>query len=179
MILVSVCCTVFADANPNAIGAVFYLCIGDQLPVFLHSSSQVVKTGTIPKLEFQAMDLALKGALKLLKIHKVDRTVFWSDSTVTIGRLNGSLNDLDARIAVKVWNFRNAINATYRHVPTADNPADLLTRGCSMSSLLNVNVNKHWWTGPVHLMHSIPETVSVNAVTLEDLPTMSENLSSL
>ncbi|XP_075170172.1 uncharacterized protein LOC142242493 [Haematobia irritans] len=47
--------------------------------------------------------------------------------------------------------LENVGNVTWRHVPTADNPADIGTRGCTASEL---STNSLWWHGPKWLLKS-------------------------
>src|SRR5699024_9468572 len=48
-------------------------------------------------------------------------------------------------ITLRVVKIKRLTDATYRHVKTKENHADVVSRGCSLTELL---ANKSWWIGP-------------------------------
>lgn len=53
------------------------------------------------------------------------------------------------------------------HVPTANNPADLISRGCFPSDLKN---NSLWWSGPSWLQKTSAEWPSQGVLPVEEIP---------
>ena len=69
----------------------------------------------------------------------------WSDSTISLSWIHTSLHQLKTYVANRVVAIINHVPAQHwRHVPSADNPADLGSRGCTASTLTK---SKLWWTG--------------------------------
>ncbi|GFU88636.1 integrase catalytic domain-containing protein [Trichonephila clavipes] len=93
-----------------------------------------LKQVTIPQLELMAccIDARLAHSVQeFLNITEME-TVFWSDSMVAF---------------------------EWRHVPGKINPADLISRGCSPTHLVDL-VESHWWEGPLWLVES-PDTCPI------------------
>ncbi|XP_044742333.1 uncharacterized protein LOC123304829 [Chrysoperla carnea] len=57
------------------------------------------------------------------------------------------------------------------HVPTADNPADIASRGCIPSQLVN---HKLWWSGPDFLRQDFSLWPSQDVASVPDLPDLKE-----
>ena len=53
-------------------------------------------------------------------------------------------------VANRVTEIQSLSRGDWNHVPSEENPADILSRGMSASSLQNSTL---WWTGPVWLSH--------------------------
>ncbi|GFU84127.1 integrase catalytic domain-containing protein [Trichonephila clavipes] len=114
-----------------------------------------LKQVTIPRLELMACCIGARLAHSVqesLKITEME-TVFWSDSMVVLYCLKEKRG-----WSVFVSNWIKEIktlfpNSEWRHVPGKINPADLISRGCSPSHL----VESHWWEGPLWLVES-PDT---------------------
>ena len=83
-------------------------------------------------------------------LHQQDTPTYcWGDSQITLYWLK-STKDLPPFVRHQILEIREAIpEATWNYCPTADNPADLLTRGISFQLLSFPN--NLWWKGPPRL----------------------------
>ena len=107
-----------------------------------------MKTTTIPKLELCSVLLLSKLIASTREKLQIDLSnVFaWSDSTISLSWIHTSPHQLKTYVVNRVVAIINHVPAQHwRHVPSADNPADLGSRGCTASTLTE---SKLWWTGP-------------------------------
>jgi len=140
---------VFADASTKAYGAVAFLISGGQTS-FVMAKNRVapLKTLTLPKLELMAAVVASRVARFILDaLNQQDTPTYcWGDSQIALYWLK-STRDLPLFVRRRVSEIKEAIpEATWNYCPTADNPADLLTRGISYQ--LFSLPNNLWWKGP-------------------------------
>ncbi|XP_043262458.1 uncharacterized protein LOC122403168 [Colletes gigas] len=144
----------FCDASERAYGACLYLrsvdANGNVRTNILIAKSKVapLKTQTIPRLELcgalllSSLTTTVQRALHIT----VDRTIFWTDSTIVLHWLESSPHLLKTFVANRVSEIQNKTNiANWRHVPTNDNPADLISRGQSPEEFLRPSI---WTYGP-------------------------------
>lgn len=141
---------VFADASMSVYGAVSYLKVGSNIKLCMSKSRiSPIKPFTMPKLE-------LLGALICKRlghyIHSVISSIFthieiylWEDNQSVLHWLHTEkpLPKLISNILKKIHGID--IDVTWRYCPSADNPADILTRHCTYDTLYD---NKLWWNGP-------------------------------
>lgn len=74
--------------------------------------------------------------------------ILWSDSSIVLAWIKSD-KQLKAYVSNRVAQILDLKNAAqWRHVPTASNPADLSSRGCSAEILAT---NELWWKGPTWL----------------------------
>ena len=113
--------------------------------------SRLAKTSlTIPRLELVAGHMAVnlavnvRSALQGLKITKDIHC--WLDSTVALHWLNDN-GEHRQFVANRVNKMKSQENVLWRHVPTTENPADLGSRGGSVTAA------ELWWKGPTWLAH--------------------------
>ena len=103
---------------------------------------------TIPKLELTAMLLGanlVNFITKALNMSKDIKTYLWSDARVVLDWCS-STNLNSTYIHRRVVDIREKCpNAIIRHVPTLDNPADVITRPIAIKNFKKCN---KWWTGP-------------------------------
>lgn len=103
---------------------------------------------TIPRLE-------LCGALLLSKLMKLvlnaaqfsfDDVVYWSDSKVVLGWINGNPDRYKKFIATKIRKINEFSDKNgWHHVDSANNAADCASRGLLPSQLVSHPI---WWHGP-------------------------------
>lgn len=144
----------FADASSKAYGAVIYVRTVDdagevrcQLVV---SKSRVAPTATvsIPRLELQAAELLgrlLRNTVETCEFKNVE-CFCWSDSTVVLHWLRKQPCDMKTFVANRVASIQTTTEvSTWAHVVSADNPADLLSRGLAMCDFIHSDL---WYHGP-------------------------------
>ncbi|XP_063827477.1 uncharacterized protein LOC135076893 [Ostrinia nubilalis] len=161
----------FADASTQAYAAVTYLRVveDDEVHVMMIASRTKVaplKQISVPKLELCAAALLaelIEDLMEILKIDK-DQIFVWTDSMVVLAWLQSQPSRWRTFVANRVADvIRILDNSQWRHVQSADNPADFATRGvkaCDLAAL------ESWWTGPRWLKeetlelqrYSIPQT---------------------
>ena len=171
---------VFTDASSRAYGAGVYTvndtCTRSDL---LMSKARVApcKEGrlTIPKLELTAPFIGARLIHYLTNLFKFKTIYLWSDSKVAISWIASDKDIEDVYIANRTTEVKTLITqhqVKVMYVPTKDNPADYLSRGCTSNQLKSSN----WLHGPSWLLtHEFPEQTSMNVVvkelTLEINPT--------
>ncbi|XP_063989071.1 uncharacterized protein LOC135168622 [Diachasmimorpha longicaudata] len=175
----------FCDASERAYGACIYIRSVDKngniLTTLVCSKNRVapLKTISLPKLELCAALLLTR----LLKTYldattlKFNSIFLWSDSSITLQWINMQPYLLNTFVANRVAEIREITSTiSWRHVPTRDNTADILSRGLSPIDLVK---HETWQTGPTWLQkdasewpkalacsESIPELRSIQAIHL-------------
>lgn len=150
----------FNDASLSAYGVSVYLRSIDnngQVKVqLLCAKSKIapIKPTTIPRLELFGALLAARLTRTVIDSLRcqIDKCYHWCDSSVVLGWLRSSPSKLPPFIGTRVDEITELTQvSSWRHVPTALNPADLISRGVSPDSLQNCSV---WWSGPAYLHQS-------------------------
>ncbi|XP_050599186.1 uncharacterized protein LOC126926913 [Bombus affinis] len=142
----------FCDASEKAYGACIYLRslssdghIETQL-LTVRSKVAPLKSLTIPRLELSGA-LLLTSLMSMVKNSltiDVSRIVYWTDSTIVLQWIKSSPHTLKTFVANRVAEIQTKTNiADWRHVPTDDNPADLISRGQAPKEFLRPNIWKH------------------------------------
>ncbi|KAH7710180.1 hypothetical protein AAVH_22545 [Aphelenchoides avenae] len=142
---------VFTDGSSYAYGFTSYVRIKDvdgaysTNLVYARARVKPIKDAekfTIPRMELLGVLLGTRNAAYLHKeLHiRVTDTFLWSDSTIV-------LHQIDNTEAIKeVWTenrlkeirrLRDSLPVQFRHVPTEDNPADIVSRGIPAAELQN------------------------------------------
>ena len=145
----------FCDASKNAYAAVVYLLQrkGDQSRtdlVFSKLRLAPQKPVSIPRLELLAALIGTR-AIQFVAQHlrlDLEQKHLWSDSQCVLNWIaNGkhSSRFVENRLA----EIRKHDNIAFHDIPSKDNPADLASRGSSISDLLESNL---WWHGPDQLL---------------------------
>ena len=172
----------FSDASQDAFGSVIYLKSDNEEPQLLISRARVTpvkKTLTIPKLELTAACMSTR-LVKFVKESfknelKFNDVYYWVDSKVAQSWIQNG-KDLPAFEKARVKEILKKSNRDQWHyVNTKENPADVLSRGASLSKLKSSNLwfkspewlkieenwpieTKHSWTNDVLEAVSLPIT---------------------
>lgn len=165
----------FSDASTLALAAVVYVRVVDEHDVvhvtILASKTKVapLKQLTVPKLELCASVLLAKllhDISDLLNI-PMDRIYAWTDSMVVLSWLQSQPSRWQLFVGNRVSEIiQNIDNDRWRHVLSADNPADLASRGVKARDLTN---NELWWTGPAWLKTKDTEILRPTSIPSTEL----------
>lgn len=116
-----------------------------------------IQTERLPRPELNGAVLLAKmvnyvnTALKL----RINETYLWTDSAIVLGWLAKPPSTWETYVANRIAQIHGLIsNATWRHMPTHHNLADLGTRGCKAQELAQ---NFQWWYGPRWLTKPMTE----------------------
>ncbi|CAK9821001.1 hypothetical protein ANTPLA_LOCUS11030 [Anthophora plagiata] len=165
----------FCDASERAYGACIYLRTtttdGNHYASLICSKSRVapLKMQSLPRLE-------LCAALLLINLYKVtskalrittEKTYLWTDSMIVLHWINSQPHTLKQFVGNRVSEIQQHSNSNlWRHIPSKDNPGDILSRGATPSEL---NQNQIWKTGPRWLSQNEDQWPITNLQTI-DIP---------
>ncbi|XP_073949064.1 uncharacterized protein [Choristoneura fumiferana] len=144
----------FCDASSKAYGAVAYLRVkteeGEIKTGLIAAKTRVapVKPVSLPRLELCGAVLLSRLLKQIAEAMRIPTTqVFaWTDSLVVLSWLFGDPGRWTVFVSNRVVEILDNIgNQRWFHVASEDNPADLASRGTSISSLLH---HLPWWEGP-------------------------------
>ncbi|CAB3991675.1 Hypothetical predicted protein [Paramuricea clavata] len=131
----------FGDASEKAYGGVVYIRIRTGTLVscqLVASKSKVTPIGgeTIPRLELLSGLVLARLMSHVRRKYKIDRVVCWLDSEIALWWITGTGKEYKLFIQNRVVEIRKLIDPkSWRHVPTDQNPADVLSRGSLASEL--------------------------------------------
>lgn len=171
----------FADASMQAYAscAYFRVIYNDSTVScrLISSKSRVapLKTVSLPRLELCAMLLLSQLAMKLLSVFDgrfmVNSVNLWSDSQVALCWINSHASRWNVFVANRVAQIQNLTKGcVWRHVRSADNPADLPSRGVPIKDAINLDL---WWIGPPFLLDPnlrLAEKSFENVPKIDELP---------
>ena len=170
---------IFVDTSSRAYGAAAYIVnTTNQHSDLLISKARVAPCRedrlTIPKLELTASLVAARLIRYLIYLFKFNHVYLWSDSKVTISWIISDRDVKDVYVANRVAEVKTLVNShniNVMYVPTKENPADHLSRGCASKHLKTSN----WLHGPTWLLTGeFPEqsniNITVNELTVEINP---------
>ena len=118
-----------------------------------------LKPSTVPRQELCAALLLTELLTEVKTILNIpdDDLFAWSDSSIVLSWLDGHPRDYKVFVTNRVSSILQATSPqAWRHVPTAENPADCASRGLMPKELLSHSL---WWDGPEWLLQepiSIP-----------------------
>ncbi|XP_067206332.1 uncharacterized protein [Linepithema humile] len=144
----------FSDASQQAYGACIYVrsisINGQPENHLLCSKSRVapLKALSIPRLELCGALLLAQLTKKVLDSlpFKVDFIHLWTDSQIVLCWLRSCSRQWTPFVANRIAEIQRLTNVDdWKHVPSQDNPADLLSRGVMPDLLHNSEI---WWHGP-------------------------------
>ncbi|XP_064382855.1 uncharacterized protein LOC135331570 [Halichondria panicea] len=147
----------FSDASELAYAAVVYLRITDTSNrvhiALVMSKSKVapIKRLTIPRLELCGAQLLARLIHHIRQVLDIplSLTHAWTDSTIVLNWLDGSPRRYKTYVGNRISTIVDLIPPDkWRHVRSADNPADCASRGLYPSELLDHSL---WWNGPTWL----------------------------
>jgi hypothetical protein len=76
---------------------------------------------------------------------KINESYLWTDSSIVLTWIQGPPNKWKVFVANRVAVIQEeTVSATWRHVPTQSNPADLISRGVEPT----LSTSTLWWKGP-------------------------------
>ena len=139
----------FSDASIKAYGACVY-CVADGKSTLVAAKSRVapLKSVSLARLELCG---AVLGARLMQIIANVlgvplSSCFMWCDSTIVLAWLAKPSYSWKTFVANRVAEVHTLLpNVLWSHVRSADNPADIISRGVFPSELLG---NGLWWHGP-------------------------------
>jgi len=142
----------FSDASQKAYGAVVYIQQtakdGSSRTSIVISKARVIplKGLTIPRAELAAALTLAKLLHYCSSLLDVSSMTAWSDSSIVLCWLRKLPNALNSFVSNRVRSIQQLLpDVSWRHVASASNPADLLSRGLPASELISL---KLWWEGP-------------------------------
>ncbi|KAF8790925.1 hypothetical protein HNY73_005868 [Argiope bruennichi] len=144
----------FADASEKCYRAVIYCrsysSNGIPTAKLVTSKRRVspVKSVTIPRLELCAVALLSKLIKRVVIALQVDSPpmYLWSYSAIVLAWIQKHPNILKTFVRNRVSTIQQLTSVEqWHHVPSSQNPADLISRGLDSSSLHHSSL---WWTGP-------------------------------
>ena len=177
----------FADASQYAYGAVVYFTQDNEVS-FVAAKTRVapLKELTIPRLELMAALVASRLTNFAINAIPVPNSpVFmWSDSQIVLHWIK-SQKPLPMFVRNRISEMTSLLpSAIWNHCPTADNPADLLSRGTTAELLMSSQLWQHgpkWLTMPnqwpsLQPLPPLSPLVLAAAVATEFVPIQQEPL---
>ena len=146
----------FCDASIKAYGTIAFFC-QEAETTFIMSRGRVapLKTLTLPQLELLgALTAARLGAYLQNSLSQYQfRTHIWTDSQIVLYWLQGNkkLKQFVQYRVAEIQQLTQTLSATWHYCLTADNPADMITRGTSTQQLASSSL---WNKGPPWLTNS-------------------------
>lgn len=151
---------VFADASAAAYGACAYAVTieNDQEPQsrLLMAKSKLApkEATTIPRMELCAAEMASALSVRLREREQLKSAelFLWTDSEIVLHWIHKESEQLKVFVGNKVAAIhRRTVVRDWRHVCSAQNPADLISRGMAADALV---VSALWWHGPPFIQES-------------------------
>ena len=146
----------FSDGGLYGYGAVCYMRMvsyntGDIRVVLLSGKSRLcpMKQESVPRLELcgAVESVKLSAMIKEELTIKVNRCIYWTDSKILLAYLRNEHRRFKVYVANRVGTIlRHSKASEWLYVPSNENPADVATKGCTVSDLPD-----SWINGPEFL----------------------------
>ena len=167
---------VFVDASTSAFGAVAYV-VSTSGAHLLAAKARVapLKERTLPQLELTALQLGTQFAVYLNQVlneFNIVQTITWSDSEAALQWLRNG-NSKITYVQNRVKSIRElGVGFQFLHVPTKENPADLVTRGISLKQFKKSTLWLHGpeWLSDCNSWPSQKQYVMVSEIIAEPMP---------
>ncbi|XP_065075004.1 uncharacterized protein LOC135698800 [Ochlerotatus camptorhynchus] len=106
-----------------------------------------IDTKSIPRLELCAAQLLSKLLVQAKDSVDISATIYlWTDSTIVLNWLSATPSTWKTFVANRVADIQElTTHAVWNHVPSKENPVDLISRGMNLNEL---EENSLWWHGP-------------------------------
>ena len=111
-----------------------------------------LKSKTLPRLELCAPHLLAKlwNTIKRMMNFQIDDVYFWTDSEIVLHWIETHSSSLTTFVSKSVTGIQEwSDQVSWRHVPTKQNPADIVSRGSHVKDLRN----SIWFIEPSFLLH--------------------------
>ncbi len=164
----------FSDASKDAYGAAVYIrqlkrdgTIDTSLVI---SKARVapLKGLTIPRAELTGAYLLAKLLVYASQLLQISNLTAWTDSAIVLCWLRKVPSSLHTFVGNRVAAIRELLPDTpWKHVKSASNPADILSRG---STIPHLETSTLWWNGPPWLQHPEDEWPPPQFTAVTDLP---------
>lgn len=172
----------FCDASEAGYAGAVYLRSSNQnhhhTVALISAKSRVAPTKrrSLPRLELCGASMLADLMHHIINIYssviKIDSIHAWSDSMIVLAWIKSNSTSFKAFVGNRISNIQRKIpEATWKHVPGKQNPADCASRGKNPEDLINHDL---WWTGPEWLSQDSNqwpnEPISTSSITCEDDP---------
>ena len=170
---------IFCDASAEAYAAVAYaVCHYDSSPptsrlLLARGRVAPIRQVSIPRLELMAAELALELAFCITAAYSIPMSAvnFWSDSATVLCWLHNDTKVLTTFVGTRTAKIQRATAIHHwRHVPSAENPADIPSRGLLPNQLQGSLL---WLYGPPFLCTQQwpqqPDSVRATAAALDEV----------
>ncbi|XP_045450491.1 uncharacterized protein LOC123659288 [Melitaea cinxia] len=166
----------FVDASQHTYGATVYLRTVDREGhvnvQLLCAKARVapLKTLTIPRLELCGALLGARLCAKVIEslTCNISKKKIWTDSTIVLGWLNTQSRNLKTFVLNRVIEINDLTKEfAWMHVPTDQNPANLVSRGIEPQQLQDSTL---WWRGPSFLAKEESEWPIQGSFATNNLP---------